>query len=199
MLNAIGAYCKEPLPVPTSTAMLLQEQITLWFQHLAVVQQQFIEGTHQLESKLKSKSTMVSATTTATSGTNPSDQDILASIPGVGTIVLARLLGEAGTATTPPCGVSLESPRALIARGSLVGCTQHLRAANSRPCTVSINALTSVAQVDPICQQRYEALKTCDHTHDRAFRSKGMDYPLLGSARNIITEPLIREWSRTLL
>ena len=91
----------EPLPVSTTTAMLLQEQITLWFQQLVLVQQQFNEVTQQLESKLESMSTLASATTTATSGTNPpnpSDRDILASIPGVGTIVLANLLGEAGTA-----------------------------------------------------------------------------------------------------
>ena len=88
-------------PSSTTTTMLLQEQITLWFQQLDLVQQQLNTVTQQLESKLESMSTMASASTTGTSGTNPphpSDRDILASIPGVGTIVLANLLGEAGTA-----------------------------------------------------------------------------------------------------
>ena len=91
----------EPLPVSTTTTMLLQEQITLWFQQLDLVQQQLNDVTQQLESKLESMSTMAAATTTGTSGSNPpnpSDRDILASIPGVGTIVLANLLGEASTA-----------------------------------------------------------------------------------------------------
>ena len=98
VLAQLGA---EPLPVSTTTTMLLQEQITLWFQQLALVQQQFSDVTQQLESKLESMSTMDSASTADTSGTNllkPSDRDILASIPGVGKIVLGNLLGEASTA-----------------------------------------------------------------------------------------------------
>ena len=89
----------ERLPVTTTTARLLQEQITLLFQQLALVQQQLQEVTHQLETKLKGLPTSTSATDI--SGTNPakpSDRDILASMPGVGTIVLANLLGEAGQA-----------------------------------------------------------------------------------------------------
>ena len=91
----------EPLPVSTTTTMLLQAQITLWFQQLDLVQQQLNAVTQQLESKLESMSTMAAATTTNSSDTDPphpSDRDILASIPGVGTMVLANLLGEAGTA-----------------------------------------------------------------------------------------------------
>ena len=86
------------------------------------------------------------------------------------------------------------------------------------------------AQVDPVCRQRYEALRTRGHTYGRALRSvadrllavacamlktgtlyqrnvaetlcspcfaQGTDYPLLGSARKIITKPLFRERSRT--
>ena len=54
----------EPLPVSTTTTMLLQQQITLWFQQLDLVQEQLNAVTQQLESKLESMSTMASATTT---------------------------------------------------------------------------------------------------------------------------------------
>ena len=54
----------EPFPVSTTTTMLLQEQITLWFQQLDLVQQQLNEVTQRLESKLESMSIMASATTT---------------------------------------------------------------------------------------------------------------------------------------
>lgn len=79
---------------------LLQEQIMLLFQQLTLIQQQFNEVTHQLETKLENLLTMVS-TADASDRNAPgfSDRDILASIPGVGTIVLANLLVEAGHAT----------------------------------------------------------------------------------------------------
>ncbi len=69
----------ERLPVATTTARLLQEQITLLFQQLTFVQQQLQEVMHQLETKLESLSTQ--ALTTSASGTNPprpTDRDILA-------------------------------------------------------------------------------------------------------------------------
>ena len=167
----------EPLPVSSTTTMLLQEQITLWFQQLVLVQQQFNEVTQQLESKLESMSTLASATTTATSGTNPpnpSDRDILASIPGVGTIVLANLLGEAGTAIRNRDYAALRCLTGVspVTKRSGKSCRVHRRRAANLWLVDSVYHWARVAaQVDPICRQRYEALRTRSHTHGRALRS----------------------------
>ena len=167
----------EPLPVSTTTAMLLQEQITLWFQQLALVQQQFNDVTQQLESKLESMSTMDSASTADISGTNllkPSDRDILASIPGVGTIVLGNLLGEASTAIRDRDYAALRclTGVAPATKRSGKSCRVQRRRAANLPLVDSLYHWARVAaQVDPVCRQRYEALRTRGHTHGRALRS----------------------------
>ena len=167
----------EPLPVSTTTTMLLQAQIALWFQQLALVQQQLNDVTQQLESKLESMSTMDSASTTGTSGTNPpnpSDRDILASIPGVGTIVLANLLGEAGTAIRNRDYAALRclTGVAPVTKRSGKSCrVQRRRAANLWLVDSVYHWARVAAQVDPVCRQRYEALRTRGHTHGRALRS----------------------------
>ena len=157
--------------------MLVQAQITLWFQQLELVQQQLNTVTQQLESKLESMSTLASATTTATSGTNPpnpSDRDILASIPGVGTIVLANLLGAAGTAIRNRDYAALRclTGVAPVTKRSGKSCRVHRRRAANLWLVDSIYHWARVAaQVDPICRQRYQALRTRGHTHGRALRS----------------------------
>ena len=167
----------EPLPVSTTTTMLLQEQITLWFQQLDLVQQQLNTVTQQLESKLESMSTMASASTTGTSGTNPphpSDRDILASIPGVGTIVLANLLGEAGTAIRNRDHAALRcltGVAPVTKRSGKSYRVQRRRAANLWLVDSVYHWARVAAQVDPTCRQRYEALRTRGHTHGRALRS----------------------------
>ena len=99
----------------------------------------------------------------ATSGTppHPSDRDILASIPGVGTIVLANLLGEAGTSGTAICRLAVfnwSCPRpnvpgnliaSIMARGQSGLASRH-------------------KSIPPV---GYEALRTRGHTHGRALRS----------------------------
>ncbi len=165
----------ERLPVTTTTARLLQEQIKLLFQQLALVQQQLQEVTHQLETKLKGLSTSTSATDI--SGTNPakpSDRDILASMPGVGTIVLANLLGEAGQAIRNRDYAALRCLTGIAPVTKRSGKSyrvQRRRAANPWLVDSIYHWARIAAQRDPLCRQRYQALRARGHTHGRALRS----------------------------
>ena len=162
----------EALPVSTMTAQLLPEHITLLFQQLALVQQQMQAVTQQLESTLDRLSNIASApNASSTNPATPSDRDILASIPGVGTVVLANLLGEAGLAIQNRDYAALRclTGVAPVTKRSGKSCrVQRRRAAN--PWLVeSIYHWTRVAiQYDPKSRQRYDALRSRGHTHGRA-------------------------------
>ena len=165
----------ERLPVATTTARLLQEQITLLFQQLALVHQQLQEMSQQLESKLDSLSTLARASSTSsTNPPRPSDRDILASMPGIGTIVLANLLGEAGQAIRNRDYATLRclTGVAPVTKRSGKSCRVRRRRAANPWLVDSIYHWARVAtQVDPLCRQRYDALRTRGHTHGRALRS----------------------------
>ena len=166
----------EPLPISSSTVMLLQEQITLLFQQLVLVRQQCNEVTDQLKTKLESLST-ISATTATNSGMNPShpsDRDILASLPGVGLIVLATLLGEAGGAIRNRDYAALRclTGVAPVTKRSGKSCrVQRRRATNPRLVDSIYHWARVAAQRAPLCKQRYQALRARGHTHGRALRS----------------------------
>ena len=91
----------EPLPVSAVTAVVAQECLTLLWQQLTLVGHQLQELEQQLIATLENLKTDAVAPSEASHDPKleqqqPSDCDILASIPGVGTVVLATLLGEAG-------------------------------------------------------------------------------------------------------
>ena len=165
----------ERLPVATTTAQLLQEQITLLFQQLALVQQQLQEVMRQLETKLESLSTQAPPTnTSSTNPPRPTDRDILASMPGVGIFVLANLLGEAGVVIRNRDYAALRCLAGIapVTKRSGKSCrVQRRRAANPRLVDSMYHWARVASQVDPICRQRYEALRTRGHTHGRALRS----------------------------
>ncbi|MYD44866.1 MAG: IS110 family transposase [Gammaproteobacteria bacterium] len=126
--------------------------------------------------KLESLST-ISATTAINSGMNPShssDRDILASLPGVGLIVLAKLLGEEEGAirnrdyTALRCSTGV----APVTKRSGKSCrVQHRRATNPRLVDNMYHGARVAAPRDPLCKQRYQALCARGHTHGRELRS----------------------------
>ena len=130
---------------------------------------------HQLETQLDCLSTITSATDiSGTNPTRPSDRDILASMPGVGIFVLTNLLGEAGVvirnrdyaALRCLAGIAPVTKRSGKSRR-----VQRRRAANPRLGDSMYHWARVASQVDPICRQRYEALRTRGHTHGRVLRS----------------------------
>ena len=103
---------KEPLPVPAATTALAQEHLSLLWQQLTLIGHQLQELEQQLIATLENQKTN-SATPSEPSHDlkpqKPSDCDILASIPGIGKMVLATLLGEAGPGDPEPrlCRVAM--------------------------------------------------------------------------------------------
>ena len=101
--KVLAQLSTEPLPVPVATEVVAHEYLTFLWQQLTLVSHQLQELKQQLIATLENLKTN-SATSSEPSldpklqQQKPRDCDILASIPGVGTVVLATLLGEAGLA-----------------------------------------------------------------------------------------------------
>ena len=116
----------------------------------------------------------MTSTTATTPSPNPSDRDILASIPGVGTIVLANLLGAAGLAIRNRDDAALRCLTGVAPGTTRSGNScrvQRRRAANPWLVDSSYHWTRVTIQYDPTSRQRYDALRIRGHTHGRALRS----------------------------
>ena len=165
----------ERLPVATTTVRLLPEQITLLFQQLALVQQPLQDATQQLESKLNSLSTLARASgTSSTTLPRPSDRDLLASRPGIGTIVLANLFGAAGPAIRNRDDAALRcltGVAPVTQRSGKSGRVRRRRTANPWLVDRIYHWARVATPVAPLGRQRSDALRTRGPTHGRALRS----------------------------
>ncbi|MXZ55272.1 MAG: IS110 family transposase [Gammaproteobacteria bacterium] len=104
----------------------------------------------------------------------PTDRDILASMPGVGILVLANLLGEAGVVIRNRDYVALRCLAWIAPVTKESGKSRRVhrrRAANPRLVDSMYHWARVAAQVDSICRQRYDALRVRGHTHGGALRS----------------------------
>ena len=160
-------------------------RIRLVIAQLRWLEQQISEANHTMETILASldvdesssdldKSGTASAGEPSSSGNELNDVEILSSIPGVGTKVLATLISEASSLLNAHdyrglrclCGVAPVTQRA----------GKSWRVVRRRACQSRlVNALYHWSRVavqqDPISKANYKALRGRGHSHGRALRS----------------------------
>ena len=167
----------EPLPVPAATTALAQEHLSLLWQQLTLVGHQLQELEQQLIAtleNLKTNSATPSEPSHDPKPQKPSDCDILASIPGIGKMVLATLLGEAGPAIQNRDYAALRCLTGIAPVTKISGKScrvQRRRAANPRLSDSMYHWARVASQHDAKCRQRYQELRARGHTHGRALRS----------------------------
>ena len=164
----------EPLPVPPATAALAQEHLTLLWQQLTLIGDQLEEVDQQLTATLEKLKTEPNEPSDDPKPHQPSDCDILASIPGVGKIVLATLLGEAGPVIQNRDYAALRCLTGIapVTKSSGKSCrVQRRRAANPRLADSMYHWARVASQYDARSRERYQALRARGHTHGRALRS----------------------------
>lgn len=167
----------EPLPVPVATAAVAEQHLTLLWQQLTLVGHQLQELERQLIETLESLKTDAvtpSEPSHDPKPQKPSDCDILASIPGVGTMVLATLLGEAGPVIRNRDYAALRCLTGIapVTKRSGKSCrVQRRRAANQRLADSMYHWARVASQYDARSRERYQALRKRGHTHGRALRS----------------------------
>ena len=163
----------EPLPVSAETATSVQENLALLWQQLTLIGQQLQELERQLAARLEQLKTESTTLGDPLSQTH-SDPDILASIPGVGMMVLATLLGEAGTAIRNRNYAALRCLTGIAPVTKKSGYSYRVRrrrSANPRLVDSMYHWARVASQHDAKCRQRYEALRARGHSHGRALRS----------------------------
>ena len=167
----------EPLPVPATTAAIAEQHLTLLWQQLTLVGHQLQELEQQLIATLESLKTDAATPSEPSHDPKPqkpSDCALLASIPGVGTMVLATLLGEAGPAiqnrdyAALRCLTGIAPVTKKSGKSSRV---QRRRATNPRLADSMYHWARVAIQHDAKCRERYQVLRERGHTHGRALRS----------------------------
>ena len=167
----------DPLPVPAATAAVAEQHLTLLWQHLTLVRHQGQELERQLIATLKSFKTdaaTLSEPSHDPKPQKPSDCAILASIPGVGTMVLTTLLGEAGPVIRNRDYAALRCLTGIapVTKRSGKSCrVQRRRAAHPRLADSMYHWARVASQYDARSRERYQALRKRGHTHGRALRS----------------------------
>ena len=167
----------ELLPVSAETVAAVPGHLTFLWQQLTRIRQQLPELEQQLIAtleNLKMDSSTPSEPAHDPQSQKPSGCDILASIPGVGMVVLATLLGEAGVAIQNRDDVALRCLTGIAPvtkRSGKSGRVQRRRAANQRLADAMYHWARVTSQSDIICRQHYQALGARGHTHGRALRS----------------------------
>lgn len=155
--------------------MAAAQLASLWAQ-LQLLNQQIHTVERQIEDSLTALKTNTYDDSEQSSSTqpHPSDAAILASMPGVGAVVLANLLTETGSAVRDRDDAAL---RCLTGVAPVTKCSgksrfvPRRRAVNARLVDSVYHGARVAIPVDPQCRQRYEVLRTRGHTHGRALRS----------------------------
>jgi len=172
---------KQPsFPVAAGTEQAVCVTLTVAFQQLQLVQQQYAEISRQTESVIKR---LEQSSEDESDHSWQRDVTILSSIPGVGSIVLATLLAESSDAWRRRdrkalrclCGVApvtKQSGKSRIVSRRLA-CNNRLRNAVYHWANVAIHH-------DQISDAKYKALRARGYSHPRAVR--GVADRLLGVA-----------------
>ncbi|MYF02866.1 MAG: IS110 family transposase [Gammaproteobacteria bacterium] len=166
----------KPLPMPRYVVAARQQEVTMLWEHMRLVNQQIQtldrQIAEQLDARVNAWDDIVDPATEEPA--RPTDEAILASMPGIGNTVLATLLGEAGSVirdrdywalrcltgvapVTKSSGKYRRVQRRRTANKQLVDCVYHW----GRVAMI----------IDPTCREKYRKLRAKGHTHGRALRS----------------------------
>lgn len=193
-LDSDGVLAKlrvPPLTVAPGTEAAAMAHIAVLVDLLRVVNDKLRTTRKQLRRRIEEMSKAVE--TDEGQQVEQRDVSIVLSMPGVGPIVCATLLGEAGRllrernypALRAFCGVAPVTRRSGKARPLVLmrhGCNQRLRNAAYHWARVA-------CQHDAICKARYASLRSRGHSHGRALRSVAdrLLYVLIAMLRNQTT------------
>ena len=162
---------RPPVPVAAGTTEAASAHITTLIARIRLVNRQ-IKDAHQRLDLLTSR---LMPTADAAPGQNKQrDVEILASLPGVGRIVLATLLAEASDALQRRDYAALRSLTGVapVTKRSGKSCIVVRRQACHHRLANAVYHWARVAvQHDPRSRAKYAALRTRGHNHGRALRS----------------------------
>jgi len=169
--HVLSVLRKPPVQVAAGTIEAASAHITTLIARIRLVNRQ-IEQAHQ---RLDSLIARLSPPEEAAPGQNKQhDAEILASLPGVGRIVLATLLAEAHDALQRRDYAALRSltGAAPVTKRSGKSCTVIRRhACHARLAGAMYHWARVATQHDPTSRAKYAALRSRGHSHGRALRS----------------------------
>ena len=160
-----------PIKVAAGTTEAASAHIVMLIASIRLVNRQLKQAHHQLDTLTKS---LTPAEETEPGQHKQHDVEILASLPGVGRIVLATLLAEGSDALQRRDYAALRSLAGVapVTKRSGKSCIVIRRQAYHHRLANAVYHWARVAmQVDPTSRSKYAALRARGHSHGRALRS----------------------------
>ncbi|MYF03319.1 MAG: IS110 family transposase [Gammaproteobacteria bacterium] len=166
----------EPLPIPQYVMTARQQELTMLWEQMHLVNKQIQTLEQQIAEQLDARVNALHdvANPATEEPARPTDEAILASMPGVGKTVLATLFGEAGSVIR---NRDYQALRCLTGVAPVTKSSgkyrrvQRRRTAN-RQLSDSVYHWGRVAMIhDSVCREKYQRLRAKGHTHGRALRS----------------------------
>jgi transposase len=169
--HVLGVLRQPPIKVAAGTAEAASAHIVLLIASIRLVNRQLKQAHHQLDA--------LTARLIPTEEAEPGQQkqhdvEILASLPGVGRIVLATLLAEGSDALQRRDYAALRSLAGVapVTKRSGKSCIVIRRQAYQHRLANAVYHWARVAmQRDPTSRAKYAALRSRGHSHGRALRS----------------------------
>ena len=162
---------KPALPVTPGTVQAASAHAATLIARIRLVNRQLKRAHHQLDAL----TARLAATQEAEPGQRTQhDAEILASLPGVGRIILAMLLAEAFDALQRRDYAALRSMTGVapVTKKSGKSCIVIRRqACHNRLANAMYHWARTAVQHDPISRSKYTALRSRGHSHGRALRS----------------------------
>jgi transposase len=171
--HVLEVLCKPPLQVTAGTIEAATAHIATLVARIRLVNRQIDQAHQRLDSLI---ARLAPPEEIAPGQNKQHDAEILASLPGVGRIVLATLLAEAYDALQRRDYAALRSltGAAPVTKRSGKSCIVVRRqACHARLANAMYHWARVATQHDPTSRAKYAALRSRGHTHGRALRSVG--------------------------
>jgi transposase len=162
---------KPPVRVAAGTTEAASAHVTTLIAHIRLLNQQLKEAHRQLDALT---ARLIPSEEAGAGQTKQHDVEILASLPGVGRIVLATLLAEAFDALQRRDYAALRSLTGVapVTKRSGKSCIVVRRqACHDRLANAMYHWARVAVQHDPRSRSKYAALRSRGHSHGRALRS----------------------------
>jgi transposase len=169
--HVLAVLRKQPVQVAAGTAEAASAQITTLIARIRLLNRQIKEADRQLDALTER---LIPSAEAGPGQTKQHDVEILASLPGVGRIVLATLLTEAWDALQRRDYAALRSLTGVapVTKRSGKSCIVIRRqACHDRLANAMYHWARVAAQYDTISKAKYAALRGRGHSHGRALRS----------------------------
>jgi transposase len=169
--HVLGVLRQQPVTVAEGTTQAAQAHIATLIARIRLLNRQ-IDDAHRRLDQLTAQ--LATAQESEPGQVKQHDAEILASLPGVGRIVLATLLAEAWDALQRRDYAALRSLTGVapVTKRSGKSCIVVRRhACNDRLSNAMYHWARVAVQHDRICRAKYTALRGRGHSHGRALRS----------------------------